>query len=98
MFQTYARQETAWRWLEAAFELYRPDGPLNDRAWAQAQIAQSVQELTGPVWSKVRNFVLDVRSSTFLDRMHRRLQATEPRAEVRAALVSNSMALLPSTA
>jgi hypothetical protein len=87
VFRAYERQETAWRWLEAGFELYRPNGQLNDRAWAQGQIAQAVQDLTGPVWSKVRNFVLDPRSLTFLDRMHRRLRAAEPRAEVRAALV-----------
>jgi hypothetical protein len=87
VFRAYERQETAWRGLEAAFELYRPDGQLNDRAWAQAQIARALQELTGAVWSKVRNFVLDPRSLTFLDRLHRRLQAAETRAEVRAALV-----------
>jgi hypothetical protein len=87
VFRAYERQETSWRRLEAAFELYRPDGQLNDRAWAQAQIAQTVQDLTGALWSKVRNFVLDPRSLTFLDRLHRRLNAAEPRPGVRAALV-----------
>ena len=86
-FQAYERHEAAWRRLATAFELYRPDGQLNERGWAQAQIAAAVPDLTGPVWSKVRNFVQDPRSLTFLDRMHRRLQAAEPRAEVRAALV-----------
>ena len=88
VFRSYERHEAAWRRLEAAFELYRPDGQLNDRAWAQAQIAAAVQELPGPLWSKVRNFVLDPRSLTFLDRMHRRLRLAEPRPEVRAALVA----------
>jgi hypothetical protein len=87
VFRAYECQEAAWRRLESAFELYRPDGQLNERAWAQAQIAQAVQALPGPLWSKVRNFVQDPRSLVFLDRMHRRLQAAEPRAEVRAALV-----------
>jgi hypothetical protein len=87
MFVGYERREAAWRRVEAAFELYRPDGQLNDRAGAEAQIAQATQELTGPLWSKVRNFVLDPRSLTFLDRLHRRLHVAEPRAEVRAALV-----------
>jgi hypothetical protein len=86
-FRSYERHEAAWRRLETAFELYRPDGQLNERAWAQAQIDVAVQELPGPLWSKVRNFVLDPRSLTFLDRMHRRLEAAEPRAEVRTALV-----------
>jgi hypothetical protein len=87
VFRTYEQQEAAWRRLEAAFELYRPDGQLNERAWAQGQIVQALQELTGPLWSTVRNFVQDPRSLTFLDRMHRRLCVAEPRAEVRAALV-----------
>jgi hypothetical protein len=86
-FRAYECHEAAWRRLEAAFELYRPDGQLNERVWAQAQIAVAVQELPGPLWSKVRNFVLDPRSLTFLDRMHRRLEVAEPRAEVRTALV-----------
>jgi hypothetical protein len=86
-FRTYERQEAAWRRLEAAFELYRPDGQLNDRAWAQAEMVEALQVLTGPLWSKVRNFVQDSRSLNFLDRMHRRLSAAEPRVEVRAALV-----------
>lgn len=86
-FRSYERHEAAWRRLETAFELYRPDGQLNDRAWAQAQIVAAVQELPGPLWSTVRHFVLDPRSLNFLDRMHRRLQLAEPRPEVRAALV-----------
>ncbi len=87
LFAAYERQEAAWRRLETAFELYRPAGQLNYRAWAEAQIAQATKDLTGPLWSKVRKFVLDPRSLTFLDRLDRRLHAAEPRREVRAALV-----------
>jgi hypothetical protein len=86
-FWAYERTEAAWRRLEAAFELYRPDGQLNDRAWAEAQIVAAMHDLTEPLWSKVRNFVQDPRSLSFLDRMHRRLGAAEPRVEVRTALV-----------
>jgi hypothetical protein len=86
-FRAYERQETAWRRIESAFELYRPDGQLNDRAWAEAEIAQALGALTGPVWSKVRNFVQDARSLTFLDRIQQGLAAAEPRVKVRAALV-----------
>jgi hypothetical protein len=87
LFRGYERQEAAWRRLASAFELYRPDGQLNERAWAEAEIAQALLELTGPAWSKVRNFVQDSRSLTFLDRMQQGLAAAEPRAEARAALV-----------
>jgi hypothetical protein len=87
LFRAYERQEAAWRRLAAAFELYRPDGQLNDRNGAEAEIAQALAELTAPVWSKVRNFVQDPRSLTFLDRLHQRLAGAEPRPELRAALV-----------
>jgi hypothetical protein len=87
LFRAYERQEAAWRRLAGAFEWYRPDGQLNDRAWAQTEIAEALAALTAPVWSKVKNFVQDARSLTFLDRMHQGLAAVEPREEVRAALV-----------
>jgi hypothetical protein len=86
-FEAYERQEQAWRQLEAAFELYRPDGRPNDRAAAEADIAAALTGLVGPVWDSVRNVVRDRRSLTFLDQVQRGLAAAEPRAEVRAALV-----------
>ena len=62
------------------------DGRLNDRARAEAEIAAALKGLTGPDWSKVRNFLNDPRSLAFLDRMHRRLEAAEPRREWREAM------------
>jgi hypothetical protein len=87
VFAAYEQQERAWRRLEAAFELYRPDGQLNDRTWAQAEIAQAKLVLCGAVWSKVRRFVNDPRCLTFLDRLARDLTKAERRPKVRAALV-----------
>jgi hypothetical protein len=87
VFGAYEQQEAAWRRLEAAFELYRPDGQLNDRTWAQGEIAQAKLVLCGAVWSKVRRFVNDPRCLTFLDRLTRDLAKVERRPKVRAALV-----------
>ena len=44
----------------------------------EAGIATALKGLTGPDWSKVRNFLNDPRSLTFLDRMHHRLESAEP--------------------
>jgi hypothetical protein len=85
-FQRVERLESAWRRCRAAFELFRPDGRLNDRAWAEAEIEAGLSELTGPEWKKVRNFLRDRRSLTFLDRMHQRLAAAEPRTGWREVL------------
>jgi hypothetical protein len=87
VFGSYEQQEAAWRRLETAFELYRPDGQLNDRTWAQAEIAQAQLDLGGALWSKVRRFVNDPRCLTFLDRLARDLAKAERRPKVRAALV-----------
>jgi hypothetical protein len=80
------RVESAWRRCRAAFELFRPDGRLNDRLWAEAEIKAGLSELTGREWRKVRNFLTDRRSLRFLDRMHRRLETAEPRAGWREVL------------
>jgi len=85
-FEQVERLELAWGRCRAAFELFRPDGQLNDRVWAAAQIKAGMSELTGPEWRKVRNFLTDRRSLAFLDRMHQRLAAAEPRKEWREVL------------
>ena len=46
----------------------RSEGQLNDRVRAQAEIAVALLDLSGPDWSKVRNFLNDRRSLAFLDR------------------------------
>ena len=85
--ERYDRVERAWKRIETAFELFRPDGRLNDRAWAEGQIAAAVKELDGAEWGKLRRALADRRSLTFLDRMQRQLTAVEPRAELREALI-----------
>jgi hypothetical protein len=75
--------EAAWCRCRGAFELFRPDGRLNDREWAEAEVKAGLSELTGPEWQKVRNFLTAPRSLVFLDRMHRRLALAEPQAEWR---------------
>jgi hypothetical protein len=86
-FEQVERLEAAWNRVHAALDLFTSDGRLNDRDHAQAEIAAALPDLTGPEWSKVRNFLNDPRSLAFLDRMHRRLEAAEPRREWREAMV-----------
>ncbi len=85
-FEQAQRLESAWSRAHAALDLFGPDGQLNDRSRAQAEIAAAVKDLTGPDWSKVRNFLTDPRSLAFLDRMHHRLEAAEPRPDWREAM------------
>jgi hypothetical protein len=85
-FERIDRLGVAWGRARAALDLFRADGQLNDRSRARAEIAEAVKELTGADWSKVRNFLNDPRSLSFLDRMQRRLELAEPRAEWREAM------------
>jgi hypothetical protein len=85
-FEHVERLEAAWGRAQAALDLFGPAGRLNDRHRAAAEIAAAVKDLTGPDWSKVRNFLTDPRSLAFLDRMHRRLEVAEPRPEWREAM------------
>jgi hypothetical protein len=87
LMESYDRMVRAWQRIETALELFRPDGRLNDRAWAEGEIAAASKELDGPEWGKLRRALADHRSLTFLDRMQRQLAAAEPRAELREALV-----------
>lgn len=64
-----------------------PDGTLNERAWAEAEIAAAVTQLSGPQWKKVRNFLFDRRALAFVDRLHRQLAAAEPDVALRQACV-----------
>jgi hypothetical protein len=85
-FEQVERLEAAWNRVHAALDLFGPDGRLNDRGRAQAEITAALRDLDGPEWSKVRNFLNDRRSLAFLDRMHRRLETAEPRREWREAM------------
>ena len=85
-FERVERSEAAWGRARAALDLFGPDGRLNDRPRAAAAIAAALGDLSGPDWTKVRNFLADPRCLTFLDRMHRRLESAEPRPPWRAAM------------
>jgi hypothetical protein len=85
-FEQTEHRESAWGRARAALDLFTPEGRLNHRSRAEAEIAAAVKDLADPAWAKVRNFLKDRRSLAFLDRMHRRLESAEPRREWREAM------------
>jgi tetratricopeptide (TPR) repeat protein len=86
-FRHYEQTEAAWKRAEAALSLFRPEGQLNDRAWAAAAIAGALPGLSGPEWSKVRNWLEAEKALTFLDRLHAQLDQLGLPVELRSALV-----------
>jgi hypothetical protein len=83
----YERWEATWTRLKGALQLFRPDGRLNDRAWAAAEIRAACERLPGPKWRKVRRMANDRRLLAFLDRLQTQLVEAEPCPLVREALV-----------
>jgi hypothetical protein len=82
----YEGYAAAWARAKAAARRFRPDGRLNDREWAEAEIRAACAAMPGPKWASVRGQLQDRRTLAFLDRLHRGLAAAEPRAEAREAL------------
>ena len=86
-FKLYEKREAVWKRVEPALDVFRPDGQLNDRAWAQQQVAWALPRLPGPEWSKIHGLLKTAESFTFLDRLHNQLdQLSVPKA-LREALV-----------
>jgi hypothetical protein len=86
-FGAYEQREAAWKRAKAALQLLRRDGTLNDRGWAEAEIAAAVVELSGPEWAKTRGLLQRPEALMFLDRMHRQLEAAEGEPPLRRELV-----------
>jgi hypothetical protein len=86
-FELYEKREAAWKRVEPALDVFRPDGQLNDRAWAEAQVAWALPRLPGKEWSKVRGLLQAKEAFTFLDRLHDQLGQLSLADAVRDALV-----------
>ena len=86
-FNRYETIEAAWKQAEPALSVFRPDGRLNDRTWAEAQVAPALSGLVGRAWVTVRHHLENPESFTFLDRMHSELARIPLSEELREALV-----------
>jgi hypothetical protein len=73
-FREYERSEAGWKIAPGALAVFRPEGHLNDRAWAEQEIARALPMLSGRAWSKLRGFLQAQETLTFLDRLHRHLR------------------------
>ena len=86
-FDHYEAIEAAWKHAEVALAVFRPDGRLNDRAWAQARVAPALPVLVGRAWVRVGNHLRSPESFTFLDQLHGALASVPIPPELRDALV-----------
>jgi hypothetical protein len=86
-FDRWAAQEDAFGRLREALRLFTPQGELNTRARAEAQVQAALAELTGPEWERARRRLVVPETFTFLDRVHEQLAALPLPAAVRQQLV-----------
>jgi len=79
--------ETAWKRARSAFELFTPEGRLNDRTQAEATVAATLPHLSGAAWAKTRRLLLRRESFTFLGQVHQRLAELKLDPDVLSALL-----------
>jgi hypothetical protein len=79
--------EAAWRRARSAFEIFTPEGRLNDRAQARAVVAAALPHLGGAAWAKTRRLLARPESFTFLDQAKDRLAVLGLDPDVLSALL-----------
>ena len=87
VFDQAVAAETAMNRIKAAVALWRPDGHLNDRAWAQQQRAETISELGAEEWGKVRRLLQDSRTLNHLDWMQEQMVQAIPDPLLREAVI-----------
>ena len=78
--------ERAAKQIASALAWLEPEGRLNCRAVAQAQLEEVLRELQGQPWSKVRRLLSDERTLSHLDRGHEPRQAAVSEPLLRESL------------
>jgi hypothetical protein len=79
--------EASWQEAKEALELVRPDGCLNDRAWAEARAREALPALAGKAWTTLRHLLQSRKAFAFLDQLHADLGRLPSSQELREALV-----------
>jgi hypothetical protein len=83
----WTAQERAWQRLQSGMRLFTPEGELNTRVRAEAEVRAALAELTGPEWARLRRRLVGPGAFTFLDRVHNQLAALPMAEKVRDLLV-----------
>jgi hypothetical protein len=79
--------ENAWKRAKSAFELFAPEGRLNDRTQAEATVAATLPHLGAAAWAKTRRLLLRRESFTFLDQTQERVAELGLDPDVLSALL-----------
>jgi hypothetical protein len=84
-------RDQAWQKVKQAVQLVTPEGELNTRARAEAELAATLPQLPDAEFAKAKRLLQQPQTLTYLDEVHRKLQALPVPAEVRATAIRQEM-------
>jgi hypothetical protein len=84
---TWQARDQAWQKVKEAVQLVTPEGELNSRARAEAALAVTLPQLPDTEFAKAKRLVQQPQTLTYLDEVHRKLQALPVPAEIREAAI-----------
>jgi hypothetical protein len=87
MFDAAVQAEATAARIETALALFRPEGCLSDRQWAQGHIRAALADLDGQAWGKVRRLLSDQRTLNHLDWAQEHLAQAVAEPLLRAACI-----------
>jgi len=79
--------EKAWQQTQEALRLFTPAGELNSRAQAEAVLAETLPELPDADFAKAKRLLSKPQTLTYLDEVHRKLEALPGSTAVKDAAV-----------
>src|SRR5208282_3960672 len=85
--ERYDTAKAGWQIAKAALELFRPDGRLNDRAWAEARVSEALPALAGKAWTTLRHLLQAHEALVRLWSLRRRSPAKDEGYKAKAILV-----------
>lgn len=85
--EAWVRQDGLWRQVHAAVGVFTPEGELNTRARAEAQLAELLPQLPPAPFADAVGLLRRPQALTYLDEIRRKLAAVPVPAEVLQAAV-----------
>jgi hypothetical protein len=79
---TWQARDQAWQKVKEALPLVTPEGALNTRARAEAVLAATLPQLPDAEFAKAKRLLQQPQTLTYLDEVHRKLEALPVPAEV----------------
>jgi hypothetical protein len=85
--ELWSQRAQTWQEVKAALTVFTPEGELNTRARAEALLAEALPRLPDAAFATSKRLLQQRQTLTFMDEIHRKLEALAVPAPVRQAAV-----------